>query len=63
MIKEQKCSSGCGSEELVDDIKEDFLDKMSSVIRQDVHNHGNKFETYCRELICLMPWLEPHITK
>jgi len=46
-----------------DDIMEDFLDKKTRVIRQGVHDHANKFEDYCYELISLMPWLGPHITK
>lgn len=40
---------------LEDKIKEDFLDKNTRVIKQGVHDHGDKFEDYCSELISLMP--------
>ena len=48
---------------LEDEIKEYFLGKRTRVITQDMYNHDDKFKTYCRELINLMPWLGPHVTK
>lgn len=48
---------------LEEEINEDFLNKKTRVIRQDAHNHVDKFEDYRRELINLMPWLRLHITK
>lgn len=48
---------------LEDEIKEYVLDKKNKVIRQYVHDHADEFEDYHHELISLMPWLGPHITK
>jgi len=48
---------------LDDEIKEYFLNKETRVIKQGVHDHADKFEHYRHELISLMPWLGPHITK
>lgn len=42
---------------LEDEIKEDFLDKNTKVIKQGVHDHVDEFWDYCRELISLMPWI------
>jgi len=48
---------------LEDEIKEDFLDKKTRVIKQGVYDHVDKFGGYCHELISLMPWLGLHIAK
>jgi len=48
---------------LEDQIRDDFLDKKTMVTKQGVHDHANKLEDYYHELISLMPWLGPHITK
>lgn len=47
---------------LEEEIKEDFLDKKTRVIKQGAHNHIGKFGDYCHELISMMPWLGLHIT-
>lgn len=46
-----------------DEIKEDFLRKNTIVERLDAYDRDNKFKPYCHELISLMSWLEPPITK
>ena len=48
---------------LENEIKEYFLGKNTRVIKQDVDDYNNKFEAYHHELISLMSWLGPHITK
>ena len=48
---------------LEDEIKEDFLDKKTRVIKQGAHDHVDKFEEYRHELISMMPWLGLHIAK
>lgn len=46
-----------------DEIKRDFLYKKIRMIKQGVHNCSNEFGDYRQELISLMPWNRPHITK
>jgi len=48
---------------LEDEIKKDFLDKKTKVIKQGAHDYVDKFRDYHQELINLMPWIGPHITK
>lgn len=44
-------------------MKMDFLDKRTVVIKQDAHDYIDKFGDYHRDLISLMPWIGPRITK
>lgn len=46
-----------------DEIKEEFLVKKPRVVRQGAYDHTEKLDNYCRELVSLLPWLGPHITK
>lgn len=48
---------------LEDEIRDEFLDKKTTVIKWGTHDHDDKLEDYHRELISLMPWFGPHITK
>ena len=65
MVRLRKRSALVDTEvkKLEGEIKEYFLSEKSRVIRQDVHDHDNRFEAYRCELISLVPWLGPHITK
>lgn len=47
---------------LEDEIKENFLNKKTRVIKQGAHDHIDKLGDYHHEFISLMPWLGPHIT-
>ena len=44
-------------------IHKDFLDKKIVVLKQDVHDYVDEFGDYRRELISLMPWIGPYITR
>ena len=48
---------------LEEEIKNDFLDKKIGVIKQGVHDYIDKFGDYHRDLISLMPWIGPYITR
>ena len=48
---------------LEEEIKNDFLDEKMRVINEGAHDYVNEFGDYCRELINLMPCIEPYITK
>lgn len=65
MVRLRKRSALVDTEvkKLEDEIKEYFLGKKIRVIRQDVYERDDRFKAYHQELISLMPWLGPHITK
>ena len=44
-------------------IKEAFLIEKPRMARQYADDHTNELEDYHQELISLLPWLGPHITK
>lgn len=48
---------------LEDEIKEEFFVEESRMVRQGAYDHIDKFEHYRCELVSLLPWLGPHITK
>ena len=48
---------------LENEIKEAFLVKKSRMARQGVYSDIDKLESYRRELVSLMSWLRPHLTK
>lgn len=48
---------------LEDEINKDFLSKKTRMVRQEARDHDNKVTAYHHELISLMPWLGPHISK
>ena len=48
---------------LGNEIKEAFLIKKPRMVRQGMYDHTNNLENYRRELVSLLPWRGPHITK
>lgn len=48
---------------LEDEIKDVFFVKEPRMVRHSAYNHTDKFEHYHRELVNLLPWIGPHITK
>lgn len=44
-------------------IKEAFVIEKPRMVRQGAYSHTDKLENYHRELVNLMPWLRPHLTK
>ena len=48
---------------LEDEIKKDFIDKKTRVIKQGAHDYVDEFGDYHRELISSMPWIGSYITK
>lgn len=62
-LREKSALLEAKSKKLEDRIKKDFLDKKPKVIKQGAHDHIDEFEDYCWELISLMPWIGPRITK
>ena len=48
---------------LKEEITKDFLDKKIRMIKHGAHDYDDEFGNYHRELINLMPWIRPHITK
>ena len=45
------------------EIKKYFLSKKTRMVKQGVCDHDDKVKVYCRELINLIPWLGPLISK
>jgi len=48
---------------LENEIKEAFLVEKLRMVRKGAYDHTNKCENYLRELISLLPWLRPCLTK
>ena len=48
---------------LENEIKEAFIVEKTRMVRQGVYDHIDRSENYCHELVSLLPWLGPHITK
>jgi len=48
---------------LEDEIKEAFLIEKMRVVRQGTYDYTEKLENYCYELVSLLPWFGPYITK
>ena len=48
---------------LEEEIKKDFLDKKTVLIKQGAHDYIEKFGDYHWELINLMPRIGPYITR
>lgn len=61
-LREESAQVEVEVKKLEDEIKEDFLNKNTKLIKQGVHDHTDKFREYHHELISLMPWLGPYIT-
>lgn len=45
------------------EIKEAILVEKPRMARQGAYSHTNKLKSYHHELVRLLPWLGPHITK
>lgn len=48
---------------LLNEIKGEFLVNRQRMARQGTYDHTNELKEYHRELVSLLPWLGPHITK
>jgi len=62
-LKEKSALMDAEVKKMEDEIKEEFLTENTRMVRQGAYDHADKFEHYHCELVSLLPWLRPHITK
>ena len=62
-LREKSALLKAEAKKLEDGIKKDFLNKEPRMTKKGVHDHIDIFGDYRRDLISLMPWIGPHITK
>jgi len=62
-LREKRSLMDVEIKKLENEIKEAFLIEKSRMERQGAYSHTEKLESYRHELVSLLSWLRPHLTK